>query len=96
VVLDDHDDDHGVRYGRDQEQRDVEADQHDTSGLREFHLRGREFGDQLVDDRRLFEPGRVFRPQAAAAAVARRRVVEHFVCVDVSRQIVRPASSQTR
>lgn len=78
MVLDDHDDDHGIRYGRDQEQRDVEADQHDTSRLGEFHLRRRELGDQPLDDRRLFQPGRIFRPQAAA--ITRRRVVEHFVC----------------
>lgn len=78
VVLDDHDDDHGIRYGRDQEQRDVEANQHDTSGLGEFHLRRRELGDQPLDDRRLFQPGLIFRPQAAA--ITRRRVVEHFVC----------------
>lgn len=62
VVLDDHDDDHRIRYGRDQEQRDVEADQHDASGLGELHLRRRELGYQLLDDRRLFQPGRVFRP----------------------------------
>lgn len=62
VVLDDHDDDHGIRYGRDQEQRDVEADQHDASGFGEFHLRRRKLGDQLLDDRRLLQPGGVFRP----------------------------------
>lgn len=94
MVLDDHDDDHRIRYGRDQEQRDVETDQHNTSGFGEFHLRRRELSDQLLDDRRLFHPDRIFRPQITD--ITCRCVVEHFVCrqyVNVSRQIIRPATS---
>lgn len=87
MVLDDHDDDHGIGYGRDQEQRDVESDQQDTSGFGEFHLRRRELGDQLFDHSRLFHADRIFRPQTAA--ITRSRVVEHIfvcrLCVDVSR-----------
>lgn len=100
VILDDYDDDDGICDGRDQEQRHVEADQHDAPGLGEFHLRRRELGDQLLDDRRLSHARRVLRPQADAA-VPCRRVVEHdSVCrqrgvnVVVSRRIivVRPAT----
>lgn len=79
MILDDHNNDHGIRYGRHQEQRHVETDQQDASGFGELHLRRRELGDQLIDDCRLLQPGRVFRPQTAA--IARRRVVEHIsVC----------------
>lgn len=76
VVLDDDHDDDGIGYGRDQEQRDVHADQQYAPGFGEPHLRGRELGDQLLDDRRLAHAARVLRPQAVVA-FAGRRVVEH-------------------
>jgi len=79
MVLDDHDDDDGIGDGRDQEQRDVHADEQYAAELSEFHLRRRELGDQLLDDRRLLPV--VFRPQLTAAVVALRRVVEHFAVV---------------
>jgi len=79
VILDDHDDDDGIGNGRDQEQRDVHADEQYAPDLSEFHLRRRELGDQLLDDRRLLPV--VFRPQLTAVVVALRHVVEHFAVV---------------
>jgi len=74
VILDDDDDDHGIRSGRDQEQRDVHANEQYAPDLGESHLRRRELGDQLLDDGRLV----VLRPQLTAVVVPVRRVVEHF------------------
>lgn len=80
MILDDHDDDDGIGNGRDQEQRYVHADEQYAPDLSEFHLRRRELGDQLLDDRRLLPV--VFRPQlTAVAVVALRHVVEHFAAV---------------
>lgn len=75
VILDDDDYDDGVGYGRGQKQRHVHADQQYTPGFGELHLRRRELGDKLVDDRRLSYPG---VPGPQATATVRRRVVEHF------------------